>query len=175
LPQKYRETQADRFGKRGVSWQISVVVCRIATGELGQQTFVHIIEECSQDANAVVQVLYHTLKTLKAEHPEIMRAALRQDNAGCYHGVGMLTACCLMGAETGIDVTRVDFSDPQGGKGPCDRKAATIKAHVRRHINKGHDVLTAPDLNEAMLSHGGINAATSRNKRWQAAGRESAV
>ena len=157
LPQKYRETQADWFGKRGVSWHISVVVRRIAKGELEQQTFVHIIEECSQDANAVVQVLHHTLKTLKAEHPEIMRAALRQDNAGCYHGVGMLTACCLMGAETGIDVTRVDFSDPQGGKGLCDRKAATIKAHVRRYINEGHDVLTAPDLNEAMLSHGGIN------------------
>ena len=48
-----------------------------------------------------------------------------------------------MGAATGIHVKRVDFSDPQGGKGPCDRKAATIKAHVRRYINEGHDVLTA--------------------------------
>lgn len=156
LPQKYRETQADWFGKRGISWHISVVMRKVAE-ELQQQTFVHVIEESSQDANAVVQVLCHTLKTLKVEHPEITSAALRQDNAGCYHSVAMLSACRLMGTTTGIHVKRVDFSDPQGGKGPCDRKAATIKAHVRRYINEGHDVLTARDFKDAMLSYGGVN------------------
>ncbi|XP_015770410.1 PREDICTED: uncharacterized protein LOC107348864 [Acropora digitifera] len=70
LPQKYRETQADWFGKRGLSWHISVVVRRIAEDHQ-QQTFVHIIEECSQDASAVVQIIHQILKTLKAEHPEI--------------------------------------------------------------------------------------------------------
>ena len=91
------------------------------------------------------------------EHPEIKFAALRQDNAGCYHSVAMLSACRLMGTATGIHVKRVDFSDPQGGKGPCDRKAATIKTYVRQYINESHDVLTAHDFKEAMLSHGGIN------------------
>ena len=155
LPQKYRETQADWFGKRGLSWHISVVVRRIAEDHQ-QQTFVHIIEECSQDASAVVQIIHQILKTLKAEHPEISNAALRQDNAGCYHSVSMLSACRLMGAATGIHVKRVDFSDPQGGKGPCDRKAATIKAHVRPYINEGHDVLTARDFKDAVLSYGGV-------------------
>ena len=61
-----------------------------------------------------------------------------------------------MGAATGIHVKRVDFSDPQGGKGPCDRKAATIKAHVRRYINEGHDVLTGRDFKDAVLSYGGV-------------------
>ena len=49
-----------------------------------------------------------------------------------------------------------DFSDPQGGKGPCDRKPATIKAHVRRYINEEHDVLTARDFKDAVLSYGGV-------------------
>ena len=62
-----------------------------------------------------------------------------------------------MGAVTGISVSRIDFSDPQGGKGPCDRKAATIKAHVRRFINEGHDVQTPRDLEAAMLSAGGLS------------------
>ena len=175
LPQRYREMQADWFGKRGISWHVSIVVRRFAS-QLEQQTFVHIIEECNQDANAVVQLLQHTLKTLKADHPEISTAALRQDNAGCYHSVIMFSACRLMGAATGIHVERVDFSDPQGGKGPCDRRAASIKAHVRRYIN---DVLTAHDLKEAMLSHGGMNgvrvalvpAAANKSKevsgRWE--------
>jgi DNA primase catalytic subunit len=62
-----------------------------------------------------------------------------------------------MKKETGIKVKRVDFSDPQGGKGPCDRKAATIKAHVRRFLNEGNDITTAEDLRDAMLSHGGVH------------------
>ena len=44
----------------------------------------------------------------------------------------MLAACGLMEEATGIKVERVDFSDPQGGKCPCDRRAAAIKAHVLR-------------------------------------------
>ena len=53
-----------------------------------------------------------------------------------------------------LQVGRVDFSDPQGGKGACDRKAATIKAHVRRYIAEGHNVQSAVDLQAAILSHG---------------------
>ena len=44
----------------------------------------------------------------------------------------------------------------QGGKGPCDRKAETIKAHVRRYINEGHDVQTATDLRDAIQANGGV-------------------
>ena len=90
LPQRYRETQADWFGKRGISWHVSVVVRRLA-GQLEQQTFVHILEESSQDADAVVRVLQYTLRSLKVEQPEIKFAALRQDNAGCYHSVTRVT------------------------------------------------------------------------------------
>ena len=62
----------------------------------------------------------------------------------------MLAACPLMQKTTGINVRRVDFSDPQGGKGSCDRKAATIKAHFRRFVNEGHDVLTAENFRETL-------------------------
>ena len=43
LPQKYRESQSDWFGKRGISWHISVVV-RKKHGVLQSQSFVHIAE-----------------------------------------------------------------------------------------------------------------------------------
>ena len=155
LPQKYRETQADWFAKRGISWHISVVVRKLAE-MLQHQAFVHIVENCSQDSDVVVSIIRHTLQGLKKEHPEISTAFLRQDNAGCYHSVTMLAACRLMEEATGIKVERVDFSDPQGGKGPCDRRAATIKAHVLRYINEGHDVVTPDDLRKAILSHGGV-------------------
>ena len=82
-PQRYREFQADWFGKRYILWHVSVVVSKLA-GQLEQQIFVQILEESSEDADAVVRVIQHTQRSLKVEHPEITFAALRQDNAGCY-------------------------------------------------------------------------------------------
>lgn len=156
LPQKYRETQSDWFGKRGISWHISVVA-RKKRGKLQTQAFVHIIENCNQDGYVVVLIIEHILRTLKNEYPELSNAYLRQDNAACYHSTVMLETCSYMAGKTGIAVGRVDFSDPQGGKGACDRKAATIKAHVRRYVNEGHDVETASQFKEAMLSSGGVH------------------
>lgn len=156
LPTKYRESQSAWFGKRGLSWHISVVARKV-DGKLQSQAFVHIIENCLQDTSAVVRILEHTLRTLNTEHPEITSAFLRQDNAGCYHNSVLLATCNVMKTKTGVSVRRVDFSDPQGGKGACDRKAATIKAHVRRHINEGHNVQNAKDFKEAVLSNGGLN------------------
>ena len=155
LPQKYRESQADWFAKRGISWHISVVARRL-NGKLQNQSFVHIVKNCNQDSSVVIRIMEHILRTLKTENPEISTAFFRQDNAGCYHHATMLAACRSMGDVTGIAVSRVDFSDPQGGKGPCDRKAATIKAHVRRFVNEGHDVQTPKDLETAMLSAEGV-------------------
>ena len=155
LPQKYRESQADWFAKRGISWHISVVARRL-NGKLQNQSFVRIVKNCNQDSSVVIRIMEHILRTLKTENPEISTAFFRQDNAGCYHNATMLAACRSMGDVTGIAVSRVDFSDPQGGKGPCDRKAATIKVHVRRFVNEGHDVQTPKDLETAMLSAEGV-------------------
>ena len=99
----------------------------------------------------------HVLATIKKEHPELSTAYCRQDNAGCYHSVAVLSACPDITRQTGVHVKRLDFSDPQGGKGACGSKSATVKGHVRRFINEGHDVLTAEDFKEAILSFGGID------------------
>ena len=155
LPQKYRKSQADWFAKRSISWHISVVARRL-NGKLQNQSFVHIVKNCNQDSSVVIRIMEDILRTLKTENPEISTAFFRQDNAGCYHHATMLAACRSMGDVTGIAVSRVDFSDPQGGKGPCDRKAATIKAHVCRFVNEGHDVQTPKDLETAMLAAEGV-------------------
>ena len=156
LPTKFRETQADWFGKRGISWHISIVVTRGADGELAHQAFIHVVKNCTQDSSVVVALLAHTLETLKKEHPEIETTCLRQDNAGCYHSVGFLMSCFFMKEITGIAVRRADFNDPQGGKGPCDRKAASVKAHIRRYVNEGNGVTNAEEFQSAVLSNGGL-------------------
>ena len=53
LPLKYRENQSDWYGKRGISWHISVIA-RKMRGLLESQSFVHIVENTSQDSSVVV-------------------------------------------------------------------------------------------------------------------------
>ena len=155
LPQMFRESQQDWFGKRGISWHISVVFRRVS-GVLQSLAFVHIIQSCSQESHAVVMIMQHVLQTLKTEHPEVTQAFFRQDNAGCYHCSHTVSSLAQMERVVGIKVMGVDFSDPQGGKGPADRLAATCKCHIRIYINEGHNVTTAQEMKEALLSLGGI-------------------
>lgn len=118
--------------------------------------FVYINQSCSQDSTSVVLILQHVLKILHDEYPEITKAYLRQDNAGCYHCANTILACRTFEQSTGIKVARMDFSDPQGGKGAADRLAATCKNHIRTYINEGHNVTTSEEMKDALVSHGGI-------------------
>lgn len=155
VPMKYRESQADWFGKRGISWHISVVYRRVK-GQLQWQAFIHIIQSCDQGSPAVVLIMEDVLKNLKRDYPEINTAYYRQDNAGCYHANETITSCPAISQSSGVKIASIDFCDPQGGKGAADRLAATCKSHVRRYINEGHDVTTADQLKEAITSHGGV-------------------
>lgn len=85
LPQMYRESQTDWYAKRGISWHISVVYRRFL-GELQSQAFIHIIQYCNQDSSAVISIIQHVLHALSTEQPNIKKAFLRQDNAGCSLG-----------------------------------------------------------------------------------------
>ena len=58
---------------------------------------------------------------------------------------------------TGISIKRYDFSEPQAGKGPCDRSSDHQKSHVNRILNEGNDVMTAEQVKKALESHGGVS------------------
>ncbi|CAC5391324.1 unnamed protein product [Mytilus coruscus] len=75
----------------------------------------------------------------------------RSDNAGCYHSsYGILSVTALNDNPFNITVNRMDFSDPQGGKSICDRKAAHVKACIRRYVNEGNNVITAIEFKSAV-------------------------
>lgn len=155
IPQKYRESQADWYGKRGISWHISVAYRKVDQ-QLQSQAFINLIQSCSQGSAAVVVILQQIIQTLKLEHPEIERVFLRQDNAGCYHSASTIVACTRIETSTGVKIEGLDFSDPQGGKGTADRMAAAAKSQIRMFINEGNDVTNAQQMKDALLSHGGI-------------------
>ena len=91
------------------------------------------------------------VKQLKEVMPTLASVYYRQDNAACYNCGAMITCGLVL-----HDQVSIDLSDPQGGKGPRDRKAATIKSHMRIHLNSGNDIETPDQLKYTILSSGGV-------------------
>ena len=120
------------------------------------RTYIHLFDECTQNWFAVASVLEHTLAVLKAAYPNLRDAFLRSDNAGCYHCAFLILSLPSLGKRAGISIARYDFSDPQAGKDVCDRRIATVKSHMRRYINEGHDIKSADDMKAAIESYGGV-------------------
>ena len=160
LPRRYREAMSDFFGKRGKSWHVTAIV-QSNQDTFGVQSIVHIFEQCVQNWFTVASILEHVLKVIKAENPEVNKAFLKSDNAGCYHNASLMHSLCGISERSGINISRYDFSDPQSGKDICDRKIAPLKAQIRRYINEKHDVVTASDMKEAIESHSGVSGVRS--------------
>ena len=154
LPRKYRESQTDWFGKRGISWHITTAT-RMYEGQLQLLSLVHLFESCYQDSNTVLAVIDDVLKQLTETMRKVNRVHLRQDNAGCYHSASTLLA--IQQVAKGHDISiGLDFSDSQGKKGSCDRKAAAIKNHIWIYLNSGHDFETADRMKTVIESSGGV-------------------
>ena len=155
IPVQYREAQSDFFGKRGISWHVSVCLRKVS-GKLESQTFIHIFQSGLQDSTAVVLIMDHVLRLLKKQHPEIVSSFFRQDNARCYHSAEIILSVNILSKRSGIQINHADFSDPQGGKSSCDRKAAQIKAHVKSFVDEGGSVTNVGELKQAIESRGGV-------------------
>ena len=156
LPRKFREAQSDLFGKRGISWHITVAIRKTEDGKMQMLTFVHVFEKCIQESDTVLAIIDDVFSQLKSVAPEIKTVFLRQDNAGCYHSTSILLSVQRLATKNNIHLSRVDYSDPQGGKGSCDRKAATIKSHIKVYLNEGHDVETPEQMVAAIESLHGV-------------------
>ena len=150
LPRKYCESQTDWFGKRGISWHTKKYT------EVQMLTFCHIFKACSQDSNAVLALMADVIQQLKFIMPSLTTVYYRQGNAGCYHCGHVIISSSKLGQKEGIVLKRLDFSDPQGGNGACDHKAATIKSHMRVFLNSGNDIETPEQMFKAMVSFGGV-------------------
>ena len=151
LQVKYREKQTDWFGKRGLNWHISSCIFKRDSEKFDVVTYPHLFDSCAQDWYTVVSILENLLNEIKRENPQITKAYLRSDEAGCYHNNFLVPAIRDAGSRIGIAVERYDFPEPQHGKDLCDRIICPMKNSIRVYCNEGHDILTAMDMRKALM------------------------
>ena len=156
LPRKFRESQTDWFAKRGISWHLTVSIRRGNDHKLQMMTFVNVFRSCSQDSCTVLSVMSDVVRQLREVDPQLQNIYYWQDNAGCYHCGTTIVGAKLVGQQHGVSVRRMDFCDSLGGKGACDRKAATIKSHMKIFLNSGNNIESAEEMKNAILSSGGV-------------------
>ena len=84
VPRKFRESQADWFGKRGISWHISVAIRQSDTTGFEMLPLVHLVEKSNQDSYYVLAIIDDVIRQLKSIMPNLKRNNRRQDNAGYY-------------------------------------------------------------------------------------------
>ena len=110
LPRTYRESQHDWFGKRGLSWHVTVATRKmVPPQQLQMITFVHVFQSCSQDSNAVLAIMEDVVGKLKAVMPALKTVIYRQDNAGCYRSGATIIGASKAGQFHGVTVKRLDF------------------------------------------------------------------
>ena len=99
-----------------------------------------------------------TLQEEKARHPEINEAFYPRDCAGSYASGGLVVPTRHIGRLSGISAKRYDSSEPQAGKGPCDRSSALQKFPVNRFLNEGNDLMSPEQVKKALESHDGVRS-----------------
>ncbi len=102
-PRKYREKQCEWFGKRGLSWHVSSVISK-HDDTFSVQSFVHIIDNSNQDWFSVASIVENLLQTVKLKNPQITKAFLRSDEAGCYHNNMLILACNDLSQSSGVQI-----------------------------------------------------------------------
>ena len=116
LPRKFRESQSDWFGKRGIPWHISVALRKNANDETELFTFVHAFESCNQDSFTVLAIIDDVFRQLKEIMPEVNSVYMRSDNAGCYHCAFTLLSVYHVTSEHAIKLKRLTFPIPKAEK-----------------------------------------------------------
>ena len=143
---RYREKQADWYGKLDLSWHISTVITNnVSTRKIELKSYAHIFDSCQQDWYAVCSIIENTSEVAKKDHPHITQVSVRSDEACCYHNNFLLAVVGDVGKRIGLTVTQYDFSEPQYGKDVCDRILCPMKSAIRRYCSERNDVLSAKE------------------------------
>ncbi|CAC5421285.1 unnamed protein product [Mytilus coruscus] len=161
LPNMFREKQSDWYGQKGKNWHVIVGIFKNENKDLKHRTFVHIMDSAKQDWYSVSSLLLHALTTIKQQLPEIREVFLRSDNAGCYKCGQIWLVMNELSQQSGINIRRYDYSEPQSGKSYCDAKIAHMRGKMQVYVLNGNNINTAKDMKTAIDYQHGVSGVQS--------------
>ncbi|CAF1277391.1 unnamed protein product [Rotaria sordida] len=157
IPAKYREPQSNFFGKRGVTWHITVV-SRKKKQEPNNIDMITDIQE--QDSNTITELEEDFIESEeeKTNLNDFEHTVFIHVIDQCPQDSKLVVAII---ADVLERLKTYDDSIEQAcirsdNAGSSDRFAAILKSHVRRYLNEKHDVTNAEQFVEACLSYGGV-------------------
>lgn len=145
IPIRHRETQADFFGKKGISWHVSCVIVLSDNEEISDiptctntkfdvLTFVHILQNGTQGWFSVAHILKDLCHNIHCHLPAVTEVYMKSDNAGCYHSSSLISFIHHMNTESPVRILEYNFSEAQSGKDICDAKTSHCKMHILRCV-----------------------------------------
>ena len=147
----------DWFGKREVSKHVDCIFYEDeADKTMKKATYYTTVDQCTQDANAVLCVIDHVLNQIKSDFSLVKTIVDRNDNAGCYSSAVVIAGKAAIATKKGFKLIQTEFNKPQKGKDQCDRDVAVIKKHIKSYKNSGKDLTTAKDCFKALSHAGGV-------------------
>lgn len=163
LPQSFRESQQNWFGKQGLSWHVACAVFLDHSANVENQenkfhlvSFVHILQGGSQGWISVAMILQDVLEKLKCLNQHLSEVYLKSDNAGCYHSMPLMSYIWKNYDLLQLKVKEYNFSEVQSGKDLCDSRTGTCRMHILKYANEGNNVENAHQLKKALESYGGV-------------------
>uniref|UniRef100_A0A0N5BC01 C2H2-type domain-containing protein n=1 Tax=Strongyloides papillosus TaxID=174720 RepID=A0A0N5BC01_STREA len=149
LPFKRLETQAEYFGKRGISWHLSHVIGKINSSTV-QHSFVHIINnDTKQDSACILALFYNLISELKQFG--IKKLIIRSDNAACYKSNETICSIPLIAKNLNVTISEYCFSETQFGKSHADRVCSLMKRRINSAAMR-QDIETPRDLYIALTN-----------------------
>lgn len=163
LPQSFRESQQNWFGKQGLSWHVACAVFLDHSANVENQenkfhlvSFVHVLQGGSQGWISVAMILQDVLEKLKCLNQHLSEVYLKSDNAGCYHSMPLMSYIWKNYDLLQLKVKEYNFSEVQSGKDLCDSRTGTCRMHILKYANEGNNVENAHQLKKALESYGGV-------------------
>ena len=85
IPIKYRESQKEYFGKKGMTLHIDVFFYKLHDS-VQKEVYMTAATHCDHGMSETLGLADLVLKEFKKEHPHIENIYRKSDNAGSYHG-----------------------------------------------------------------------------------------
>ena len=160
----YREKTTDFYGKKGCSWNGSMIYTIFQYTDDEDDTlemYISYIDHISsgdskQDHIAVLCYFEATCMKINHDFPLIHQLYVQTDNEKCYKKSELILGLFLISKQHKLEIISYIHTGIQDGKGPIDGHFATSMKHVSKYCNMGNNVVTPVDIVNSLRANGGV-------------------